>query len=59
MHLFSRYKLVDPQINFFVAPDNPSIITGVQLPSGKEITFIGLHPRPPARDRAQCFAMPN
>ncbi len=33
MHLFSRYKLVDPQIRFFVAPDNPSIITGVQLPS--------------------------
>lgn len=55
MHLFSRYKLLDPQVEFLVTPDNPSIVTGVQLPSGDQFTFIGLHPRPPARDQSALF----
>lgn len=47
MHLFSRYELIDPQVRFLLEDYVPSIKTGVRLPSGREITFHGVHPVPP------------
>ena len=44
MHLYSRYELVNPQIEFIVEHDVPSIHTGVKLPSGNTIMLHCLHP---------------
>ena len=48
MALYSRLKLIDPQINFLIQDDVPSIHTRFALPSGVEIELHGLHPRPPS-----------
>jgi len=47
MHLFSRLPLSNIEIVFPVEQDAPAILTNVQLPSGGELFFIGMHPRPP------------
>ncbi|MGH7964339.1 MAG: endonuclease/exonuclease/phosphatase family protein, partial [Candidatus Binatia bacterium] len=47
MLLYSRLKLVDPDIKFLVEDDIPSIHTGVELRSGACVTLHCLHPRPP------------
>ncbi len=47
LSLYSRLPLVSPQVRYLVEGYVPSIRTGVQLSSGKEITFYGLHPKPP------------
>lgn len=47
MHIRSKYPLLDPQIHFLTSSRNPSIFTGVTLPSGDAIRFYGIHPRPP------------
>ena len=47
MVLWSRLELIDPQVEFLVEHDIPSIHTRVRLRSGKEIALHGLHPRPP------------
>jgi endonuclease/exonuclease/phosphatase (EEP) superfamily protein YafD len=48
MLLYSRYPLIEPQIQFLVQDDVPSIRTGVRLPSGDRVELRGVHPRPPA-----------
>lgn len=48
MHLYSRRPLVDPDVQWLIQPDIPSIHTGVTLPSGDVIRLHALHPRPPA-----------
>ncbi len=48
MMLFSRLKLVKPQLKFLIEDDIPSIHTGVELPSGDVVKLYCLHPRPPA-----------
>jgi endonuclease/exonuclease/phosphatase (EEP) superfamily protein YafD len=50
MHLFSRLRLVDPRVRFLLEDYVPSIITRVQLGSGKQIEFHGVHPMPPPLD---------
>lgn len=45
--LFSRLKLIDPEIRFLLYDYVPSIRTGVELRSGDEVHFYGLHPKPP------------
>lgn len=45
--MYSRLKLVDPQINFYIKEDIPSIFTKVELRSGDIIDLYGLHPEPP------------
>lgn len=50
--LYSRLPLVKPRVEFLVADDIPSVHTGVRLPSGRNVRFIGLHPRPPAPSEA-------
>lgn len=47
MALYSRLELVNPQLNFFIEDDIPSIITDVKLKSGNLIHLYCLHPRPP------------
>ncbi|MFD1378545.1 endonuclease/exonuclease/phosphatase family protein [Fodinicurvata halophila] len=45
--LFSRLDLIEPQVRRLVEEEVPSIHSGVRLPSGVEVVFYGLHPRPP------------
>ena len=47
MVLYSKFKLINPKINFLVDNEIPSIHTKIELPSGKVINFYGLHPEPP------------
>ena len=47
MLLYSRLKLVNPQLKFRVQDDIPSIHTRVCLLSGQEVELYCLHPRPP------------
>lgn len=47
MLLYSRFPLVDPQVRFLVEPDIPSITARIRLPSGADVQFYGVHPRPP------------
>lgn len=47
MHLFSKYKLVEPEVRFLAEQDVPSIFTCVRLPGGGMVEFLGIHPRPP------------
>lgn len=47
MALYSRLKLVNPQLKFLIEEDIPSIHTCVRLASGDLIRLYCLHPRPP------------
>jgi endonuclease/exonuclease/phosphatase (EEP) superfamily protein YafD len=47
MALYSRLELVNPQLEFLVEDDIPSIHSNVVLPSGKTVNLHCLHPRPP------------
>jgi endonuclease/exonuclease/phosphatase (EEP) superfamily protein YafD len=47
MMLFSRLPLIAPEVRFLLHDYVPSIRTGVRLKSGTEITFYGVHPKPP------------
>lgn len=47
MVLFSRLKLVNPEIKFIIEPVVPSIHTEVELPSGDRVRLYCMHPRPP------------
>ncbi len=51
--LLSRLPLVDPQVEFLVQDDVPSVHTKVELPSGTLVTLHGIHPRPPEPIRDQ------
>ena len=48
MHLYSKLKLIDPEIKFTVQNDIPSIHTQVKLSDGSIIKLHCLHPRPPS-----------
>lgn len=47
VELFSRLKLVNPQVSHLTDSGNPSVFTGVQLPSGDVVKLYAIHPRPP------------
>ncbi|HWO42417.1 MAG TPA: endonuclease/exonuclease/phosphatase family protein, partial [Candidatus Eisenbacteria bacterium] len=47
MLLYSRLKLIEPQIKFLIEDDVPSIHTRVELKSGDSIVLHCLHPKPP------------
>jgi endonuclease/exonuclease/phosphatase (EEP) superfamily protein YafD len=47
IHLFSKLKLIDPDIRFLIEDYVPSIETQVELRSGAIIDFHGVHPKPP------------
>lgn len=50
--LYSRLKLIDPQIHHLTGSANPSIFTGVQLPSGATVKLYAIHPRPPQKGQS-------
>ena len=45
--LYSRYPLVDPEIRFLAGSRDPSVFTGVRLPSDQPVRLYAIHPRPP------------
>lgn len=47
MMLFSKLPLSDTQVRYLFNPDVPSIRTEIAMPSGKQIDFYGIHPKPP------------
>lgn len=47
MALYSRLRLIEPEIKFIIEDDIPSIHTNIELPSGDIFRLYGLHPRPP------------
>lgn len=55
MLLFSRFPLTGTDVRTLLEPDVPSIRTNLRLPSGRQILFYGVHPRPPVpgHDTAQ------
>jgi len=47
MHLYSKLPLIDPEVRFLIHSDVPSIRTQIRLPSGRQLHFYGMHPKPP------------
>jgi endonuclease/exonuclease/phosphatase (EEP) superfamily protein YafD len=52
MLLYSRLKLLRPEIRFLVEDDVPSIHAIIKLPAGTEVEIHCLHPRPPVPQEA-------
>ena len=50
--LYSRFKLVEPQVRHLTHSGNPSVFTGVQLPSGDVVKLYAIHPRPPQQGQS-------
>jgi len=48
MHVFSKLKLLQPEIRFLVEKEVPSMRAGIVLPSGEEVQIHFLHPAPPS-----------
>ncbi|MDX1709453.1 MAG: endonuclease, partial [Desulfobacterales bacterium] len=48
MHLFSRLKLVDPEVKYLIEDDIPSIHTAVLMRNGHQLRLYCLHPTPPS-----------
>lgn len=52
VELMSRLRLIDPQIKQLTKSGNPSVFTGVELPSGQLVRLYAIHPRPPQIDQS-------
>jgi len=48
MHLYSKFELIEPEVQFLIEDNVPSIHTKVRLPSGDQIMLHCLHPAPPS-----------
>lgn len=48
MHLYSRLKLKEKNVNYFTSDDIPSVSAVVETPDGMEFKFYGIHPPPPS-----------
>jgi endonuclease/exonuclease/phosphatase (EEP) superfamily protein YafD len=47
MHLFSRLRLVDPEVRFLIDEYVPSIRAGLETRSGAVVALHSVHPAPP------------
>lgn len=56
MLLYSKLKLINPEILYLIQKDVPSIHCIVELRSGAKIMFHGIHPRPPAPQESKSSA---
>ncbi len=50
--LYSRYPLSDPEVKFLTGSHDPSVFTGIQLPSNQSIRLYAIHPRPPQQGQS-------
>lgn len=50
MHVYSRLRLIDPEIRFLIQDDIPSMRAVAVLPGGKRVKIHFLHPTPPWPD---------
>ncbi len=48
MHVYSKYELLETEINFLVEDDVPSMKAYAVLPSGQKVKIHFLHPAPPS-----------
>lgn len=48
MHLYSKLKITDHNVHYFVADDLPSIEAKIRTADGFEFTFFAVHPPPPS-----------
>jgi endonuclease/exonuclease/phosphatase (EEP) superfamily protein YafD len=48
MHLYSKFELLNPSVEFLVEQNVPSIHAEVRIPSGQKIKLHCLHPAPPS-----------
>ena len=48
MHVYSRFPILNSQIEYLVEPDIPSMHALIMLPSGHRIRIHFLHPAPPS-----------
>ena len=53
MHLYSRLKLIEPEVQYLIDDEYPSIETGVELGSGTRLRFFAVHPPPPSPTEAE------
>ena len=47
MLLYSRFRLIDPQVKYLVDDSIPSIHGILEMPSGAKVEFHSIHPTPP------------
>lgn len=50
--LYSRLPLLDPQVVHLTRAADPSVFTGLRLPSGQVVKLYALHPRPPQQGQS-------
>lgn len=53
MAIFSRLPLQKTEIKHLIEEDVPSIFTALELPTGRSVRCVALHPRPPRPDIQQ------
>ncbi len=53
MHLYSRFKLIKPEVQYLIDNEYPSIETGVELKDGTRLRFFAVHPPPPSPTEAE------
>lgn len=52
MHVYSKIKLIDPEVVYRIKDDIPGVNTSVELPSGKIVYLYFVHPMPPSPTEA-------
>lgn len=48
MHFYTKLKVINSTVHYFVADDLPSIEVTLETPEGEKFVFFGVHPPPPS-----------